>query len=280
MNYLNLHTDLLRSETYLGAEPLERATWLNLMGWCASQENGGVIVGASEWTDRKWQQLCGVTKEEATLVSELYHFDEDGNMVVNLYPIEKETEVKTKRETAKANGKKGGRPPKKTKKKPTTETDEKPTSVNFAKAEGNGREGNGKESKEGEARTREDAPPTESHHPNPNITEAIAWINSIRESWAKTPHLTAAEMHDLAQSADAICALDEQVLCAVAAYAVSPPGKQDWALNTRGRFIANYTEVVQRALEYESQPLSTTTGMGGRKARKVTDLRNTTQHES
>jgi len=43
MNWINIHTDTLRSEDYLGADPIERATWLNLMGWCCSQENGGMI---------------------------------------------------------------------------------------------------------------------------------------------------------------------------------------------------------------------------------------------
>lgn len=112
MNWLNIHTDTLRSEEYLGAAPVERATWLNLMAWCASQENGGVIEGASEWGERKWMQVCGVTKEEATLVSGLYQLGTNGEMIVSLYPLAKEDEVKGKRETARINGKKGGRPPK------------------------------------------------------------------------------------------------------------------------------------------------------------------------
>ena len=107
MNYLNIHTDFLRSETYLGAEPIERATWLNLMAWCASQENGGVIENAESWTDRKWQQLCGITLSEVKTTSSLYSF-KDGNLVVSNYPLDKELEVKAKREA----GKKGGRPKK------------------------------------------------------------------------------------------------------------------------------------------------------------------------
>lgn len=114
MNYLNIHTDLLRSEEYLGAEPVERATWLNLMGWCASQENGGVIRKAHEWTDRKWQQLCGVTLREIQTPSKLYFFKDGGNLVVWSYPADKEKEVKINRK----NGKKGqteeGRNPEKT----------------------------------------------------------------------------------------------------------------------------------------------------------------------
>ena len=82
MNYLNIHTDFLRSEAYLGAEPIERATWLNLMAWCASQENGGVIENAESWTDRKWQQLCGITLDEVKTISSLYGF-KDGSLMVS-----------------------------------------------------------------------------------------------------------------------------------------------------------------------------------------------------
>ena len=64
MNWININTDTLRSEEYLGAEPVERATWLNLLAWCCAQENGGEIENCREWKDRKWQQLCGVTKTE------------------------------------------------------------------------------------------------------------------------------------------------------------------------------------------------------------------------
>jgi hypothetical protein len=156
MNYLNIHTDLLRSEEYLGAEPVERATWLNLMGWCASQENGGIIKDAHDWTDRKWQQLCGVTLREIQTPSKLYFFKDGGNLVVWSYPADKEKEVKTNRK----NGKRGGRPRKEeTQKKPggfesenqvvsNRETDLKTEWFEIAETEGKGREGNGKKSKE------------------------------------------------------------------------------------------------------------------------------------
>jgi hypothetical protein len=148
MNWINIHTDVLRSESYLGAEPVERATWLNLLGWCCSQENGGSIKGAATWSDRKWQQLCGITKEEATLVSDLYHIDDAGNMLVSLYPIDKEQEVASKREIARANGKKGGRPKLKTDKKPTLVNPENPEQTNVIKRKG--REGKEREGKERE----------------------------------------------------------------------------------------------------------------------------------
>jgi hypothetical protein len=146
MNWLNIHTDTLRSSEFLGAEPLERATWLALLGWCATQENSGVIGGAKEWTDRRWQQTCGVTKHEAETTSDLYYFEGD-SLVVNYYPVEKQAEVVAKREA----GKRGGRP-----RKPLQTQGEKPSgkpcglgelnlegelSKSEAETEGKGREG-------------------------------------------------------------------------------------------------------------------------------------------
>ena len=105
MNYLNIKTDILRSEDYLGADPVERATWLNLLGWCASQENGGIIKDAKNWKCRKWQQIAGVTLEEVSLESALYFLDDSGSLVVNYYPTEMEIVAQSRREA----GRKGGK---------------------------------------------------------------------------------------------------------------------------------------------------------------------------
>jgi hypothetical protein len=121
MNWINIHTETLRGEEFIGAEPLERATWLNLLGWSCAQENDGIIEDCKSWGNRKWQQLCGVTKEEVDLNSELYHFDGD-NLVVNFYPIEQQAAVKAKR----ASGRKGGRPKKQMQPEPLKNKDEKP----------------------------------------------------------------------------------------------------------------------------------------------------------
>ena len=107
MNWLNINTDTLRTTEFLGQEPRERGTWLCLIGWCCTQENGGIIEGAKLWKDRMWQQLCGVTKSEVETKSFLFGF-EGNNLVVNYYPDDAETKVKTLRE----NGRKGGRPKK------------------------------------------------------------------------------------------------------------------------------------------------------------------------
>jgi hypothetical protein len=105
MNWVNLNIDVIRGEEYIDAEPVSRATWISLMAWCCSQENGGVIKDARSWGDRKWQQLCGVTLAEVETMCLLYGFEEQ-NLVVNFYPIEQESKVQKNR----ASGKKGGRP--------------------------------------------------------------------------------------------------------------------------------------------------------------------------
>jgi len=110
-----------------------------------------VIKGAAQWGDRKWLQLCGITKQEATLVSDLYCMDDNGDLLVNLYPVDKQEEVKGKRELARINGSKGGRPKKKPKENQQEtnvglilETNNEPTPQSV-------REGKGKERKEKES---------------------------------------------------------------------------------------------------------------------------------
>ena len=107
MDWLNIHRSTLAAEQFLGCEPTQRATWLCLLAYCADQENGGRIEGASEWGDRKWQQIVRITHSEAHDKCDLWRW-EDGVLIVWAYPVEKEAEVRRNRE----NGKGGGRPPK------------------------------------------------------------------------------------------------------------------------------------------------------------------------
>lgn len=107
MDWLNIHRSTLAAEQFLGCEPVQRATWLCLMAYCADQENGGRIEGAAEWNDRKWQHVIRVTKSEVSESCPLWSWD-GGAVVVWAYPVEKEAEVRRNRE----NGGKGGRPPK------------------------------------------------------------------------------------------------------------------------------------------------------------------------
>jgi hypothetical protein len=89
MQYLNLDCRLLDSVEYLACEPCERGTWLNLMRYCAGQENGGVIRGCREWKSRQWEQVVRITKDEAEKETALWHW-EGVNMVVFGYPIEQQ----------------------------------------------------------------------------------------------------------------------------------------------------------------------------------------------
>jgi hypothetical protein len=107
MHWINIHTETLRGEEFVGAEPLERATWLSLLGWCCAQENSGRITGGANWTSRKWQQICGVTLEEVQTESQLYEVDGD-DLIVHFYPLEHQEKAAASR----VNGKKGGRPKK------------------------------------------------------------------------------------------------------------------------------------------------------------------------
>jgi hypothetical protein len=141
MNWLNLNVQTLDSENFLGSDPIDRATWLCLLRYCIGQENGGVIETCKDWADRKWQQLVRITKKEAERKCDLWAWDGE-TLIVWGYPSEKEDEIQQKRERAKINGAKGGRP-----KKTDVETHKKPTLVNSAKAEGErkekGKEGEG-----------------------------------------------------------------------------------------------------------------------------------------
>lgn len=121
MNWLNIELTVLRSEEYLGSEPVQRATWINLLAYCADQENGGVIKSCSDWGSRRWLQLLGVTKEEVYSDTKLWEFKAD-DLHVFSYPKDQEIALKAKRNA----GKKGGRPPKTKAKKPHGLGNEKP----------------------------------------------------------------------------------------------------------------------------------------------------------
>jgi hypothetical protein len=109
MEFLNLHLPkTLRSPEFIGSDPPCRATWLCLMGYCAETENGGRVIGCRGWKDRKWQQICGVTLREVLAETDLWTWDGD-DLLVTHYPIDAETNLRTKREIARTNGQTGGR---------------------------------------------------------------------------------------------------------------------------------------------------------------------------
>ena len=103
MLHLNLKISDLRRPEVIGAEPVERATWLMLCAYCADQESGGVITGAAKWKDRQWQQTCGVTLAEIQTKSDLWAWEDD-DLIINLYPLETEQYAKAKRTAGAAGG--------------------------------------------------------------------------------------------------------------------------------------------------------------------------------
>lgn len=144
MEWLNIHLPVLRSPEYIGAEPASRAAWINVLAYCCQQENGGTITGAEAWADRQWQQCCGVTLEEVRWAAPLITFAGNDALVWN-YPIDKEREVKAKREA----GSRGGLAKAKhsQKQNPSTATSTpRSTTTSSAHTEGEGKEkGNRKE---------------------------------------------------------------------------------------------------------------------------------------
>jgi len=125
MNWLNINLTTLRSPAYIGSGPVQRATWLQVLAYCADQENGGRIRGAAAWKDRQWQQTCGVTAREVRASGKLITFHRR-DVRVAFYPLDKEALVISNREAgrrggsscseqkaraARENGLLGGRPP-------------------------------------------------------------------------------------------------------------------------------------------------------------------------
>jgi hypothetical protein len=122
MNWLNFEMKTLTSDTFLGCDPIERGTWLCLNRYCAQQENYGVIKDCKDWGDRKWQQLCGITKEEAHRECPLWTWH-NGSIEVWEYPVAQQMATQAKRKAGKRHGKKKGqkhvkKPPEEQKKKP------------------------------------------------------------------------------------------------------------------------------------------------------------------
>ena len=110
MEYINVPLYVARSSEYVGAEPVQRATWFSLMAWSCDQENMGRITGARYWGDRRWMQTCGVMASEVAESCGLFHWDGD-DLIVTFYPEDAQREIERKREIARVNARKGGRKP-------------------------------------------------------------------------------------------------------------------------------------------------------------------------
>ena len=170
MHWLNLELKTLHSPEYIGSDPVQRATWLALLGYCAEQENGGTIRDCSGWKDRQWQQTCGVTLEEVKGDSALWRW-EDGAVVVTFYPTSQETEVQAKRE----GGRRGGAASAQAKIEAQAEvTSSSASSIpsSSASTKGKVREGNERERKEKEVAT------TRAHFVPPTLEEVREYVEA------------------------------------------------------------------------------------------------------
>jgi hypothetical protein len=106
--------------------------------FCAGQENGGKIVGAREWGDTTWQQLCRVKLREVKNDCGLFFWD-GSDLVVNFYPLEQEKKVISNRKV----GGLGGRP-----KKPKANHVDNHVDTHVVQECENERKGKGREGKE------------------------------------------------------------------------------------------------------------------------------------
>jgi hypothetical protein len=105
MNWLNLQVSVVRSPEYVGCEPVQRATWFNVLAYSAERENGGRIEGAKTWKDRQWQQTCGVTLAEVEAAGPLLTW-EGTDLIVWAYPTDKQAEIQAKRKAGQRSGRK------------------------------------------------------------------------------------------------------------------------------------------------------------------------------
>jgi len=99
MEYLNIHCTVIESPEFKRSEPVDRATWLCLLHYCAKQENGGVLADCVNWSDREWIEVCGVTLAEVSRPSRLWRWMGESLEVFG-YPHKQEQVVQQKRELA------------------------------------------------------------------------------------------------------------------------------------------------------------------------------------
>lgn len=103
MKNLRLPVGILSQKEYILATEAQRATWLNLLLFCAARENGGVIANCVGWTKQLWSRQCGIRLTVLAQDCGLWRWEGDG-LVVGFYPRKEEE----KNNFLKKIGKKGG----------------------------------------------------------------------------------------------------------------------------------------------------------------------------
>ena len=257
MNWLNLQTSVIRSPEYVGCDPVQRATWLNLMIYCAEQENGGVIPSAASWKDRRWQQTCGVTKSEVEDKCELWSFDGE-NLTLWGYPTEKEEEIQKMRESGARGGKKRAENAAKSKEKQDSSSPPSTLPSSPPSTERKGKEGKGilpptPQGEESEASAAADdfyadEMPTSTAE---MMNELEKRVRSLKSGW-ELP-LGHTEQRQLAAAARCLCALktaDWQTLRDYL-HAKIPDGVPAWQPRMRSKFLENPSDVWAHAVNWK-----------------------------
>jgi hypothetical protein len=255
MNWLNLQTSVIRSPEYVGCDPVQRATWLNLMIYCAEQENGGVIPDCASWKDRRWQQTCGVTKPEVDDQCDLWSFDGD-NLTLWAYPAEKEEEIQKMRESGARGGKKRAENAAKSKEKqdssspPSTLPSSPPSTERKGKEEERNRTlpptPHG-EASESDGDFYEDNMPTANAQ---SMLDLEKRVQSLKSGWGLPLGYT--EQKLLAAASRTLSALNSTQWQTMKDYmhAKIPEGRPAWQPRTRTKFLETVGDVWNYASEW------------------------------
>jgi len=147
MEYINIKLETVGDFRYIGSKPVLRATWLNLLVYCAKQENSGIIVDCRSWGNDTWAQIAGLRRSEVHTPSQLWSWEGD-DLHVWGYPIQNQERVKTLRTTGRLGGKASGESRRSTEPEANASPSAEPNALPNGQAnlEQKGKEEKGKES--------------------------------------------------------------------------------------------------------------------------------------
>lgn len=256
MNWLNLQTSVIRSPEYVGCDPVQRATWLNLMVYCAEQENGGVIPDCASWKDRRWQQTCGVTKPEVDDQCDLWSFDGE-NLTIWAYPAEKQEEIQKMRESGARGGKKRAENAAKSKEKQDSSSPPSTLPSSPPSTERKGKEEKGilpptpqSEASESAEDFYEDNMPTANAQ---SMLDLEKRVQSLKSGWGLPLGYT--EQKLLAAASRTLSALNLAQWQTLKDYmhAKIPEGRPAWQPRTRTKFLETVGDVWNYASEWRKR---------------------------
>lgn len=99
MLWLNIYLSDLDNEAFACAETADIGTWLRLMRYCCTQENGGLIKGAKAFDNRKFGALFRLSKPEIHEKSDLWAW-KGNDLFVSHFPNERLKIIKKQRVSA------------------------------------------------------------------------------------------------------------------------------------------------------------------------------------